>query len=161
SAIHLQDLERLRHVHQRADVADRTDVDLAAWQERHRAVEIDGEAALHLARDDARNLLVPLERLLELAPALFAAPLGPREHRLAERVLDAFEINLDRVADLDVGLATGAREFAQRNAALGLRAYVDDRKVLLDADDFALDDGAFRRAALGEGLLEHCREIVA
>ena len=49
AAIHLQDLERLRHVHQRADVADRTDVDLAARQERHRAVEIDGEAALDLA----------------------------------------------------------------------------------------------------------------
>ena len=49
AAIHLQDLERLRHVHQRADVADRTDVDLRARQERHRAVEIDGEAALDLA----------------------------------------------------------------------------------------------------------------
>ena len=49
AAVHLQDLERLRHVHQRADVADRTDVDLRARQERHRAVEIDGEAALDLA----------------------------------------------------------------------------------------------------------------
>ena len=50
----------------------------------------------------------------------------------------------------------GTGEFAQRDAAFGLRADVDDRKVLLDADDLALDDGAFLRAALGEGLFEHC-----
>jgi hypothetical protein len=30
AAVHLEDLERLRLVHQRADVADRTDVDLRA-----------------------------------------------------------------------------------------------------------------------------------
>src|SRR6185503_2874438 len=68
AAIHLQDLERLRHVHQRADVADRTDVDLAARQERHRAVEIDGEAALDLVEDDAFDLFLFLESLFELDP---------------------------------------------------------------------------------------------
>jgi hypothetical protein len=35
------------------DVADRTDVDLRARQERDGAVEIDGEAALDLVEDDA------------------------------------------------------------------------------------------------------------
>ena len=161
AAIHLQDLERLRHVHQRADVADRTDVDLRARQERHGAVEIDGEAALDLAGDDAGDLLVALERLLELAPALLAARLVTRQDGFAERVLDALQIDLDGVADLDLGLPAGARELAQRDAAFGLRADVDDRKVLLDADDLALDDGAFRRAALGERFLEHCSEIFA
>src|SRR5579864_4465215 len=38
-AVHLEDLERLRHVHERGHVADRPDIDLAARQERHRAVE--------------------------------------------------------------------------------------------------------------------------
>ena len=93
--------------------------------------------------DDARDLLVALERLLELAPALFAARLVTREHGLAERVLDALQIDFDGVADLDIGLPARAREFAQRDAAFGLRAHVDDRKVLFDADDLALDDGAF------------------
>ena len=32
-AIHLEDLERLRRAHQRADIAHRADVNLAAWQE--------------------------------------------------------------------------------------------------------------------------------
>src|SRR5215470_8890572 len=74
-AVHLEDLERLRHVHQRGHVADRPDVDLAARQERDRAVEVDGEAALDLVEDDALDLLVALERLLQLAPALLAARL--------------------------------------------------------------------------------------
>ena len=75
-AIHLEDLERLRHVHQRRDVAHRADVDLAARQERHGAVEVDGEAALDLVEDDALDLLLFLERLFELDPALFAARLA-------------------------------------------------------------------------------------
>src|SRR6185437_4388763 len=71
-AIHFQNLERLRHVHQRRDVADRANVDLRARQECYCAVEIDGEAALDLIEDDAGNFLVALERLLELAPAFLA-----------------------------------------------------------------------------------------
>ena len=72
AAIHFQNLERLVDVHQRGDVADRPDVDLAARQEGHRAVEIDGEAALDLVEDDAGDLLVVLERGLQLAPAFLA-----------------------------------------------------------------------------------------
>ena len=100
AAIHLQDVERLRHVHQRADVADRTDVDLAARQEGHGAVEIDGEAALDLIEDDALDLLIGLEGLFELDPALLAARLVARDDGFAERVLDALEIDLDLFADL-------------------------------------------------------------
>ena len=37
AAIHFQDVEGLRHVHQRRGVADRTDVDLRARQEGHGA----------------------------------------------------------------------------------------------------------------------------
>ena len=143
------------------DVADRTDVDLRARQERHRAVEIDGEAALDLVEDDALDLLVVLEGLLELAPALLAARLVAREHGFAERVLDALEIDLDGVADLEVRLPARSGEFAQRHAAFGLGADVDDGDVLLDADDGPLDDGAFLQTALGEGLFEHLGEIFA
>ena len=58
AAVHLEDLEGLRDVHQRADVADRADVDLAAGQEGHGAAEVDGEAALDAAEDDAVDALV-------------------------------------------------------------------------------------------------------
>ena len=56
AAIHLQDLELLRDVHQRRDVADRTNIDLRPRQKRHGTVEIDGEAALDLIEDDALHL---------------------------------------------------------------------------------------------------------
>ena len=78
------------------------------------------------------DLLVAVEGLLELAPAFLAARLVAREHRLAERVLDALEIDLDLVADLDLAAAAGAGELADRDAAFGLRADVDDGHVLLD-----------------------------
>src|SRR5262249_22126439 len=110
-AIHFENLERLRHVHQRAHVADRPDVDLAARQERHGAVEIDREAALDLIEDDAVDLFVALERLLEATPALFAARLVAREHGFAERVLDPLEIDFDGVADLEFVLPAGTGKF--------------------------------------------------
>src|SRR6478735_12689221 len=159
--IHFQDLEGLRLIHQRGHVADRPDIDLAARQERHRAVEVDGEAALDLIEDDALDLFVAAEGLFQFAPALLAASLVAREHGLAKRVLHALEIDLDRIADLDVRLPARCREFAQRDAPLGLSPDIDDGEILLDPNDDALDDGAFLRAALGEGLFEHLREIVA
>src|SRR5690606_20347131 len=53
AAIHFQDLEGLRNSAQRADVADRADVNLAAGQEGNGAGKIDGKATLDAAKDDA------------------------------------------------------------------------------------------------------------
>ena len=66
------------------------------------------------------DLLVALERLLELAPALLAPRLVARQHRFAERVLDALQIDLDGVADLDFGLPARARRI--RATRRGLRS---------------------------------------
>ena len=141
--VHLEDLERLRGVHQRGDVAHRPDVDLAPRQEGHCAVEIDGEAALDLVEDLAGDLLVLGERLFEPDPALLAPCLLARQHRLAEGILDPLEIDLDDVADLEVLVTAGAVEFLDGHAAFRLEADVDDREVLLDGDDGALDDRPF------------------
>src|ERR1700761_1103304 len=132
AAVHLEDLERLRVVHQRSHVADRADVDLRARQEGHGPVEVDGEAALDLVEDDAVDLFVVLERLLQLAPALLAARLVARQRGFAERILDAVEEHFDLVADLQFAITAGARKFAQRDAALGLQADVDDGHVLFN-----------------------------
>ena len=75
---------------------------------RDRAVEIDREAALDLVEDDALHLLVGVENALPRA-----CPSSPRgapcraRIRLAERVLDALEIDLDLVADLELAAAAG------------------------------------------------------
>ena len=161
AAIHLEDLEGLRVVHQRRDVADRADVDLAARQEGHGAVEIDGEAALDLVEDDAFDALALVELLFEPDPALFAAGLVARKHRFAKRVLDALDIDLDRIADLEGGVLALDAEFLQRHAAFDLQADVDDGHVFFDGRDDALDDLAFTRMSVREGLFEKRRKIVA
>src|SRR4051812_15685646 len=161
AAIHLENLKRLRIVHQRCDVADRTDVDLRARQEGHRTVEVDGKTALDLVEDDAVHLLVVVESLFELAPAFLAARLVARQHGFAERILDAVEEHLNLVADLEIGLAAGTVEFAKRHAAFGLEADVDDGHVFFDRDNGALDDGAFLQIAACEGFVEHRGKIVA
>src|SRR6202048_992721 len=161
AAIHLEDLERLRIVHQRRDVADGADIDLRARQEGYRAVKIDGEAALDLVEDDAVDLLVIVEGLLELAPAFLAARLVARQHGFAERILDPVEKHLDLVAHLEIAFAAGSCEFAQRHAAFRLQADVDDGHVLFNCNYLALDDGAFLQVAAGKGLVEHGGKIVA
>jgi len=113
-----------------------------------------GRNAIDLIEDDALDLLVLLERLLELDPALLAARLVARNDRFAERVLDALEVDLDFVADLRRGIAAVIGEFLQRHAALGLQADVDERHVFFDRDDPALDDGAFEGLILAVGLVQ-------
>ena len=74
---------------------------------------------LTLSKIVAHDLLVLLEHLLEPGPALLAARLVARQDGFAQRVLDALEVNLDLVADLQVRRLAGDRELAQRDAAFG------------------------------------------
>ena len=152
--VHFQDLERLRHVHQRPDVANRANVDLAARQEGDGPVEVDGETALDLVEDDPFDLLVLLERLLELDPALLTARLVARDDRFAERVLDPLEIDFDLVAETGRRVASVIGEFLERHAPFGLEADVDDGHVLFDRDDLALDDRSFERLVVAVGLVQ-------
>ena len=120
AAVHLQNLERLGDVHQRADVAHRADVDLAAGQEGDGAAKVDGEAALDPAEDHALDALALVIFLLQLVPGGFAAGAVAGQHGFAGGVLDAVDIDFDNVADLQVRLLAGHGEFAQ--AARGLRS---------------------------------------
>ncbi len=157
--VHLQDLEGLRRVHQRGNVAHRADVDLRARQEGHGTIEIDGEAALDLVGDLADHLLVLLEGDFETDPALFAASLVTRQNRFTERILDALKVNFHRIADLHLAIASPGAKLLERHAPLDLQADVDDGKVLLDGDDGALDDGALGHVRSGEALGEQCGEV--
>ena len=159
--VHFQDLERLGDVHQRPDIAHRTDVHLAARQEGDRPVEVDGEAALDLVEDDPFDLFVLLERLFELDPALLAPRLVTRDDRFAERILDPLEIDLDFVAESRRGIAAVIGEFLERDAPFSLEADVDDGHVLFDRDDLALDDCSLERLVSAVCLVEKRGEIVA
>ena len=152
--VHLEDLERLGNVHQRADVADRTDIHLAARQEGNGAAEVDGKAALDAAKDDAVNALVGCIGCLKAVPGFLAAGLVARQNSFTERVLDALKVDLDLVTDRQNVIGARGLEFAERDAAFGLEAYVNDGKIVFYGDYTALDDGAFKGGFAGEGFIE-------
>jgi hypothetical protein len=162
AAVHLQNYEGLRQVHQRADVAHRADVDLRAWQEGHGAAEIDREAALDAAEDGALDAVGGGEFALELVPRGFAARAVARQHRFALRIFDPVDIDFDFVADRQLGLLARRRELAQRDPAFRFQAHVDYRHVVFDAGNDALDHLAFERLVLAaEAFVEHGLEVVA
>ena len=161
AAVHFQDLKRLRRLHERRHIADRTNIDLAARQKRDGAVEIDREAALDLIEDDPFNLFLFLESLFELDPAFLAPRLVARDDRLAERVLDPLEIDLDLVADGELAFAPGPLKFLERHAAFGLQTEIDDGDVFFDGDDAALDDRPLESFVLAIAFVEKSREILA
>ncbi len=161
AAVHLQDLEQLRLIHQRADIAHRAHVNLRARQEGHGAVEVDGEAALDAAKDHAGNAGDIVERLFQLDPAFFAAGLVTGQDSFTERVLNALKVNFHRIAHLDVGGDARHGEFFEGDAAFGLQADVHHGEVVFNGDDGALDDLAFLGGLGFEALLQHRGEIFA
>src|SRR6185437_9932550 len=161
ATVHLEDLEQLGLVHQRADIAHRAHVNLAAGQEGHGAVQVHGEAALDAAEDHAGDAGLVVEGLFQLDPAFLAASLVAAQHGFAQGVFDALQIDLDGVADLDVGGHARHGEFLQGDAAFGLQADVHHREVILDGDDGALDDRPFLGALGLKALLQHGGEIFA
>ena len=158
-AIHFQDLELLRAAHQRGDVAHRTDVDLGAGQERHGAVEIDGEPAFDAAEDDAFDAAVLGGHFLEHVPRLFAAGLVTAEDDQAIAVFVAFHVNVDAVARLEVDIAAATAEFLESNAAFRLEADVDEDKIVVNADNGTPDHGAFDVLVFLERFIEHRGEV--
>ena len=102
-AVHLQDLERLVLVEQRRDVPHRPDVDLAAGQEGHRTAEIDREAALDPAEDRALTFAVSLNACSSLFQLSSRLAFSRESTRLAALGLEPLDVDLDRVADPDLG----------------------------------------------------------
>ena len=111
TTIHFQDQERLYNAHQRADITDRTDVDLAARQEGGCAIKIDRIAALDDVEDNAVDLLLLLERLLKLDPAFLAARFVARDNGFTKRVFDPVEIDFDFIANARCAFAAWACKF--------------------------------------------------
>src|SRR5205823_182949 len=145
------------------EIADRAQIHLRTRQERLHT-DVDGEAALHPPDDGALDELVALARGGDLVPDahLVGLLLGEDDHPGV--VLAGLEEHVDLVADLDVGLALDEAELLDRNLALALVADVDDRVVLGDLDDAALDDLVLLQFALAvalplEALFEHRGEV--
>src|SRR3546814_17959091 len=95
-------------------------------------------------------------------PGGFAAGAVARQHRFALVVLDAVDIDLDLVADLQIGLLARRGDFAERDAAFRFQPDVDDGEVVLDRGDGAFYDLAFKPLLLAaEAFIQESRQIVA
>ena len=158
-AVELDDLELERLVLVRRGVLDRTDVDERAGQERADAVDHHGEAALHLAGDEAGDDGALLHRGFEVVPGLEALGLVARELGLAVAVFEALDRDGDEIAGLDLDLALVVLEFLDRDEAFGLESGVDDDDVVVDADDFGGDELALAHLLAREGFLEQRGEV--
>ena len=159
-AVHFQNLERLRHMHQRTNVTDRTDVNLRAGQEGHSTAEIDGEATLDAAEDHAIDALILGGHFFEADPGFFALGLFAAEHGFAQSVFDALEINFNGRANLDVGVLARLGKVLEWNAAFGLEADVNDHQIVFNGKNLALDDRALGYGAVGIALFEEGFKVI-
>ncbi len=158
--VHFQNAERLRRLHQRSDIADRPDIDLAARQKRYGAIEIDGKAAFDLIEYMALDRLILFKHRFQRDPTFLAAGLFARQHGLAEGIFHALQVNFDLVTRLQPAVFRADAEFLQQHAAFDLQADIDDSQILLDADNDTLDDRAFDDIGLGKGFLQEGGKIL-
>ena len=156
--IELDDLELERLALEVRGIAHRAHVDERAGQECAHVLDLDREAALDAAGDDAGDDLLLVEGLLEAGPGARALGLLARQARLAGAVLDRVERDFDGVAGLDLDLAAFVLELLERNDGLGLEADVDDDDVVGDVDDQPGQDHSRADALIGETLLEELCE---
>ncbi len=152
--VELDDLELERLALEVARVAHRAHVDQRSGEERAHEIDLDGEAALDAAVDEARDDLALLERRLETLPGAGALGLFARQTRLARAVFDAVERDFDFVADGDFELAALVLELLDRDHRLGLEAGAHHDHVGSDVDHPAGEDLAWANTLARQALFE-------
>ena len=159
AAIHFQDLERLSHSHQWADITHRAHIDLRSWQERNCTAQIDGEATFDPAKDRAFDAFLFVVGFFQAVPGFLAPRFVAADHRLAFGVFHAFEENLDGVADCNLGRLARGCEFFQFDTAFNFEAYIDDGLAIFHRDHGAFDNRTFFGGVVFEALCEQGLEI--
>ncbi len=159
--IELDDLELERLAFEIAGVAHRAHVDQRAGQEGAHVIDLDREAALDAAGDDAGDDLAVVEGLFEARPGAGALGLLARQARLAGAVLDRIERDLDLIAGLDLDFAALILELLERDHGLGLESDVDDHDVGTDIDHQTGQNHAGTNALIRQALLEQLAETFA
>ena len=104
------------------------------------AAEVDGKATLDAAEDGTFDAGVVCVSFFQTVPGFFAAGHLARDDGFATGVFCGTQVNFDLVANVDVGLFTGFREFLELDAAFHLVADVDNGLSRFDRDDLAFDD---------------------
>ncbi len=69
-------------------------------------------------------------------------------------------IEVEDVAGIHFGLGADGGELAQRHAAFGLQADIDDHEIIVDPQHAAGDDGAFEPGGTAERGIQEGGEII-
>src|SRR5882762_7832512 len=156
--IELDHLEFERLVLQVRGIAHRAHVDQGTRQERPHIVDLDGESALHPARDDADDHLLFFEGGLETRPRSGALRLLARQTGLSRTVLDAVQGDFDGLAHGDLDFTFFVLELVGGNYRLGFQSDIDDDVVLAYFDDQSIEDGARTYALARDALFKQFRK---
>ena len=160
TAIHFQDLERLRCVHQRGDVAHRTNIDLAARQEGRSAIKVNGKAAFDATEDNTLDTGIGFEVFFQLDPAFFATRFVARQHRFAHGVFNAVEEYFDFVTDIDISRLSGHGELAQRHAAFRFQSHIDNRQIIFNGRHTTTHHRSLKRVIGGKAFFQQGCKII-
>ena len=159
--VELDDLELEDLAFEVARVAHRAHVDQRTGQERADEFDLDGEAALDAAVDEALDDLLLLERGLEALPGAGALGLLAREACFAGAVFDAVQRDFDVVADGDFDFAALVLELLDGDDGFGLESCAHHDDVGTDFDHASGEDLA-RADPLGcQALFEHLGKTFA
>ena len=99
--VELDDLELEALAFEVGRIANRTNVNQRARQERADIVDLDRETAFDAAIDDAFDDLTVFERLLEIDPGARANCFFARQLGLAKAVFNGIQRDFDLIADRD------------------------------------------------------------
>ncbi len=140
--VEFDNFEAIFLVDEFVEIARRTELDLAARQERAHA-DVDGQTAFDAARDRAFDRFVALGDLGDLFPNHELVGFFLAQNAKTVFVFRRFDVNIDRVADFDVQFAAGAFKFIFGHLPFGFVSDIDDDKIAYEIDDFSADDFAF------------------
>ena len=153
--VDLDDLEIDGLVYVGIIVTDGLDVDLGTGEEGLDAEHVDDHAALRTGLDETLDDLVIVVSFVDSVPRLEGAGLLVGKDELALAVLGGLYIDLDLVADLEVGVVT---ELGSGDDTFALSADGHDDLALVDSGDFALND--FVLDDLGKGLVVSLADLL-
>ena len=122
------------------NVADRTDINLAAGQEGGEAFDINHDAALDFVAHEALDNITFAVFGGDAVPSLDGISLFKTQGGLVLTVFDFFKVNVDFIADVDLVVF---QEFIGRNETFGLVADINQCTIGTLLGDFSLDDFAF------------------
>src|SRR5579864_1187901 len=129
------------------EIADRTKINLRAGQERMRAHDVDGEAALNAINDNCLDRLLFVMSLFDFFPSVNALRFLVREVDVALFGFAFFAHHVDFIAGLELRIAFVIKHFGKRQHAFRLGADVDD-----DMRAGQLQNGALDNAIVTDGL---------